>query len=130
MAIDNVSKNYLEKLLRNDNNIELFNNNIEIIMKGQHANIAKIKCLVNQYKFIKRELEDVLINCNLNNFLNSVKMSSKKYVNNIYHLYKNKDKEYYLSIISPEEFNYKNKNQYFGSYKLENDFTWSIIKEI
>ena len=70
-------------------------------------------------------INQVLEEANLNNILNNIDTRFKKYPGNTYHLYK-KESRKYLSLLSPYE-NTNNKDEYLGSFKLKQDFTWEPI---
>ncbi len=55
-----------------------------------------------------------------NELIYNSKFSFQPIVGNVYHLYKRKNEELFLSILSPKECNFN----YVGSFKLNSDKIW------
>lgn len=125
MAISNISKEHLNQLIQSENKQIIENHNYNVILKGNSSSLAKMEVLLKQFNFIKNEINQVLEEANLNNILNNIETKFKKYPGNTYHLY-NKVSQKYLSLLSPYE-NINNKDEYLGSFKLKEDYTWETI---
>ena len=125
MAISNISKEHLNQLIQAENKQIIENHNYNVILKGNSSSLAKMEILLKQLNYIKSEINQVLEEANLNNILNNIDTRFKKYPGNTYHLYK-KESRKYLSLLSPYE-NTNNKDEYLGSFKLKQDYTWEPI---
>lgn len=86
------------------------NNNLQKTnaqFKAKFSNLKKaFDAFAEQYKY--------------NELLYSIKYNFEPIVGQTYHLYQNKQEEYFLSIISPNECSFK----YSGSYYLNDDMLW------
>ena len=117
MTLSNISKNHLNELIKSENSEIIGNHNYLSILKGNSSSLAKMTILIKQLNFIKEEMNNVLEEANLNKILNSIETRFKKYPGNTYHLYKkHTDDTFYLSLLSPKEFN--THDNYSGSYTL------------
>ena len=106
--------NYLEEA-------ESYNNSITL---------NKLELIAKQIKNLHIEALTIIQEAKENNFLNNAKCNFKRKPNHIYHLYKNENDEYYFSMLSPKEWNYKVPNLFIGSYKLELDMSWTPVENI
>ena len=59
-----------------------------------------------------------------NDLVYNAKFSFEPIFGEIYHLYNNKNNEPFLSIIAPEQCNFK----YLGSFRLNTDKMWEKIE--
>ncbi|KAK9888853.1 hypothetical protein WA026_001074 [Henosepilachna vigintioctopunctata] len=73
---------------------------------------------------LKKTINPVLSEVQLNIELNNASCKFVKRPGHIYHLYELFPGHNYLSILSPEEWK-KTPHRYIGSWKLQDDFTWT-----
>lgn len=135
MTLSNISKNHLEKLLKDKcNDIEQYRNKENLIL--QSTTYTKLDVLFKQLDNIKQQIREVVNDGIHYDNLNNVKCSLKKVPGTIYHLYHkvnielkedNDLKDYYFSIISPEEWNTKDK--YIDSYLYNLDGSYQKIEK-
>ena len=136
MTLSNISKNHLEKLLEEKcKDIEQYRNKENLVL--QSTTYTKLDILFKQLDDIKSQIKDVINEGIQYDKLNHVKCSVKKVAGKVYHLYhkvnnnltKVKDDElndYYFSMISPKEWNTKDK--YINSYIYNLDGSYSLTK--
>ena len=73
---------------------------------------------------IKEQYQNLLEQYQYNEILYNSKFGFEPIVGNTYHLYKRKNKEFFLSILAPEECDFN----FSGSFKLNSDKIWIKIK--
>ena len=103
--ISNISNSIIKK--KNMDIIKLINENI-IVLQGK----------------VKSILEESKVGFDLNYAI----CNFEKRINVPYHFYTKKEKfsnRLYISLIPPDEW--KNRDNYFGCYKLNDDYTWSKV---
>lgn len=110
--------NYKGKFLDINYNKELsdLSNSIVISKNKEILDILK-----KQLEYIQKMGQKIFEDSKLNFELNDIKMNFKKSVGQTYFLYEKNNKKY-LSLISPEEWNSKDK--YLGCYMIRGDLTW------
>lgn len=132
MALSNISKTHLEKLLQSKcNDIEQYRNKEQLIL--QSTTYAKLDILFKQLDDIKNQIKSVVNEGIEYNMLNCVECSCKKVPGNVYHLYrrnelddlyqKNNPKNYYFSMIAPNEWNKESYHE--GTYQYNLDGSYS-----
>jgi hypothetical protein len=87
--------------------------------KQIQANVAN-KQFKAKYEELKEEFRKLIDEVNWNEIVYSSKYSFLPVMNEVYHLYINKDETTFLSLISPTEWNQK----YIGSFKLDSTQKW------
>ena len=90
---------------------------------------SKLELITKQIKFLQSEANNLIEEANHNFNLTNARCNFKRVVGNIYHLYKS-DKEYYFSMLSPKDYNYKNRDEFIDSYLLKEDMTWINYEHI
>jgi hypothetical protein len=134
MALSNISKNHLEKILKEKyNDIEIYRNKENMIL--QSTTYAKLDILFEQLDDIKNKIMSVANEGNQYNMLNSVICKIKKVPGNVYHLYSlnnnklskvdNINEHYCFSLVGPTEWD--TKNRYIDSYKYNIDGSYTKI---
>ena len=73
---------------------------------------------------LKEEYKKLIQEYNWTKLVYEAEYSFQPIVGHIYHLYEKKDKNLWLSLISPQEW----KQPYIGSFKLQTDGKWEKIK--
>ncbi len=91
----------------------------------KNANIHKVnKQIKAKYDELKAEYDALIEEFEYNNLVYSAKFTFEPVVGEIYHLYKNKDENPFLSIIAPTECSF----EYLGSFRLNADKMWTRIQ--
>ena len=73
-----------------------------------------------EYDQLKKKMEGFKESFDNNQQVYSAKFNFEPLVGNVYHMYKNKKSESFLSILSPNECNFN----FIGSYYLNQDKVW------
>lgn len=74
----------------------------------------------SKFDEVKKQYEELLQKFQYNDLVYNAKFSFEPNVGEIYHLYKNKKNESFLSIIAPNQCSFK----YLGSFRLNSDKMW------
>ena len=128
MALTNVSKEVCSDLLKQLNEHKIVDNNQIVKLKSQSTNMAKLSVLYKQLMFVKKEIDEVLEDVQINSIINNVDMKCKKYANQKYYLYQKDLDTLYFSRLGPQDHNYEPKDMYLGCYLLDLDYTWKKIE--
>lgn len=89
------------------------------VSKVQKTFNAKYKELIDEYNKLIDEAE-------LNNLFYNSKFSFEPIIGEIYHIYVGKDGNYFLSLISPNEWNL----EHIISARLNSEHKWVLIKDL
>ncbi|NVJ88553.1 MAG: DUF2452 domain-containing protein [Flavobacteriaceae bacterium] len=82
------------------------------------------KQLKSEFEEVKKQYENLLQKFQYNDLVYNAKFSFEPNVGEVYHLYYNKKEETFLSIISPEQCNFK----HLGSFRLNSDKMWEKVE--
>uniref|UniRef100_A0A1B6GUK2 DUF2452 domain-containing protein n=2 Tax=Cuerna arida TaxID=1464854 RepID=A0A1B6GUK2_9HEMI len=96
----------------------------------QATTCNKIKVIADQMRFLKQQAESILLEAKRDSDLHHVACNFKKIPGNTYHLYKRPCGQRFFSIISPQEWGSSLPSEYIGSYRLEQDMSWTPCDEI
>ena len=121
MALTNIDKEHLSKLITIPNLENLEKDKIVKSVQRNSNNYAKLKVLFKQLENIKREIEEVINESVESQNLDMVKCNFKKIPGKTYYLYQKKD-EMFFSMLSPNEWN--TKNLFLGEYYYDFDLTF------
>ncbi|NNE77796.1 MAG: DUF2452 domain-containing protein [Pricia sp.] len=92
-----------------------------------HWKNANIIAANNQFKAAYQEIHsqyrELMEKFEYNNLVYSAKYSFEPITGKTYHLYQSKDESTFLSLISPQECNFK----HLGSFKLGSDKMWEKL---
>lgn len=83
------------------------------------------KQLKSKFEEVKREYEYLMEKFQYNDLVYNAKFSFEPNIGEIYHLYKNKKEENFLSIIAPDQCSF----HYIGSFRLNSDKMWEKVTE-
>jgi len=90
---------------------------------------AKLKVIADQVKALQREAMSVLEEARRDRDLHRAKCHFKRRPGMIYHLYRRSDGGEYFSMLSPQEWGAQPPHEFLGSYRLENDMSWTPAEE-
>lgn len=91
----------------------------------------KLQVIAEQMKFLQRQAENILLEVKQNMKLHHAACNFVKHHGQIYHLYERKSGQYYFSMLNPEEWGNSGPSQtYKGSYRLEQDHSWTPISDV
>jgi len=89
-------------------------------------NINKVNQLLQtRYQELQNEYDKMMAVFEYNNLIYSAKFSFEPIVGQIYHLYRDKKQNPFLSIISPKECNF----DFVGSFRLAADLVWEKLMD-
>ncbi len=90
----------------------------------KNTNIHKVNKQVKaKYDELKAEYDILMKQFEYNNLIYSAKINFEPIAGQIYHLYKNKKQEPFLSIIGPAECNF----DHLGTFRLNADKMWESL---
>ncbi len=91
----------------------------------KNRNIHAVNKQINaKYQELKAEYDTMMEQFEYNNLVYSAKFNFEPVIGYTYHLYRNKNEEFFLSVIAPNECNF----DYVGTFKLNADKMWEQIK--
>ncbi|WP_452223552.1 DUF2452 domain-containing protein [Lacinutrix chionoecetis] len=93
-----------------------------ISWKNRNVNKAN-KQLKAKYLELKAAYDKMIEELEYNNLVYNAKFSFQPILGEVYHLYKDKNDEAFLSIIAPAECNFK----YIGSFYLTSEHMWKRV---
>ena len=89
---------------------------------------GKLQLLAKQIRTLQEEARKLLEETTRNQQLHKAACSFKKKVGKTYHLYRRDDNTLVFSMIAPEEWGSSVPHDYAGSFRLENDMSWTEVK--
>ena len=90
----------------------------------KNANISKVNHqFKTEYEELKAQYEVMMKKFEYNNLIYAAKFSFEPIVGAIYHLYRSKTGEPFLSLISPDECNW----DFAGTFELKADKIWNRL---
>jgi hypothetical protein len=78
----------------------------------------------SKFEEVRKEYEELIQKFQYNDLVYNSKFSFEPIIGEVYHLFNNRKKESFLSIISPEQCNF----DYLGSFRLNTDKMWEKIE--
>ena len=90
---------------------------------------GKLKLIADQIRALQAEAHHVLESTRRDQQLHRAKCHFKRQPGHIYHLYTKKGEDYF-SMLSPQEWGRTSPHDYIGSFRLENDMSWTPVEEI
>ena len=91
---------------------------------------AKLKVIAEQMKALQHEARSILESSARDQQLHRAQCQFKRQPGKVYHLYKRSGDVLYFSMLSPDEWGGTSPHPYVGSYRLENDMSWTAVDEI
>lgn len=91
---------------------------------------AKLKVIAEQMKALQQEARSIMESSARDQQLHRAQCQFKRQPGKVYHLYKRSGDVLYFSMLSPEEWGAKPPHEFIGSYRLENDMSWTPVEEI
>lgn len=86
---------------------------------------AKLKVIADQIRALQNEARAVLEETRRDQKLHHARCNLKRRPGQIYHLYEKPGGELYFSLLSPDDWRGKPPDHFEGSYRLENDMSWT-----
>jgi len=95
------------------------------------SNIAhgKLAVIAEQIKALQSQARTILEETELSHRLHNAHCGFKKIPGRCYHLYQKENAMEYFSMLSPKEWNNKPPHLFQGTFRLENDMSWTAVDE-
>lgn len=86
---------------------------------------SKLQLIADQIRYLQEEAREVLESAQRDQELHRAQCNFKRIPGRLYHLYQRGDGSNYFSMLGPEEWGGKPPHEFRGSYRLENDMSWT-----
>ncbi len=86
---------------------------------------GKLRVIAEQMRALQTQAQAVLQAIQRDQDLHRVSCHFKRQPGCFYHLYRKPDGQRYFSMLSPQEWGDKPPHEFLGSYRLENDMSWT-----
>jgi len=100
----------------------------EISTADSHINTrvsSKLELIADQIRHLQSEARNVLETAQRDQQLHRAQCNFKRIPGKLYHLYQRSDDITYFSMLGPDEWGGKPPHLFSGSYRLENDMSWT-----
>lgn len=114
-------------------NVELVDLAQQISTADSHINTrvsSKLQLIADQIRHLQDEARNVLEAAQRDQDLHRAQCNFKRIPGKTYHLYGRLDDSRYFSMLGPNEWGGKPPHNFLGSYRLENDMSWTPEEEI
>ena len=126
MSLSKIDKEHVNGLLLAINQQNVNHNSLEII-RTNYMQYGKLKYIAKQMEQLKKEAMEILEESHLQHELQNITCKCKKISGTTYHLYNDEKGKQYFSLVSPEEWNGKNKHTFVNSFYY--DFDKTFVKQ-
>lgn len=96
----------------------------------RHTATGKLSLILEQIQFLQGQAQKILDETSLSQRLHSAACNFRKRAGTIYHLYRRDSGQYYISMLSPEEWGLGLPHAFQGSYRLEADASWTSVDRL
>lgn len=90
---------------------------------------ARLQVIADQVRVLQEEARQVLEQTRCDQELHRAQCNFKRVPGKTYHLYRKADSSTYFSILTPRDWRGRPPHEFLGSYRLENDMSWSAAGE-
>lgn len=90
---------------------------------------GKLGVIAEQIRTLQSQAQQILQETELSHRLHKAQCGFKKIPGRHYHLYRREDGSEYFSMLSPQEWGNSSPHSFQGSYRLENDMSWTVLKD-
>ena len=100
----------------------------EISTADSHINTrvsSKLELIADQIRHLQDEARSVMEAAQRDQELHRAQCNFKRIPGKLYHLYRRSDESTYFSMLGPDEWGGKPPHPFVGSYRLENDMSWT-----
>ena len=126
MSLSKIDKEHANQLLLAINTQNIDHNALEVV-RTNYMQYGKLKQIAKQMQRLQEEAEEILEDSMLQQTLQNVECKCKKISGTTYHLYNDEKGKQYFSLVSPEEWNGKNKHTFVNSFYY--DFDKTFVKQ-
>ena len=94
------------------------------VVSWKNRGISNVnKEFANKFNELKLQYQKLMEEYEWNEIVYNAKFSFEPVIGEIYHLYISEDSTYFLSLISPQEWN----KEHIGTFQLNSDKKWILI---
>lgn len=90
---------------------------------------GKLEVLAKQIRTLQEEARQILLETRRNQELHRAECAFGKKAGQVYHAYRKENGAFVLSLLSPAEWGDRQPFPFEGSYRLENDMSWTRVGE-
>jgi hypothetical protein len=90
---------------------------------------AKLKVIADQIRHLQQEAREILEESRRDQQLHHAECNFKRIPGKTYHLYQKSNGQHYFSMLSPDDWGNQPPHAYLGSYRLENDMSWTALDD-
>jgi hypothetical protein len=90
---------------------------------------GKLEVIMDQIQYLQNQAKILIEKAERNLALHGVNCLFQRRVGMTYHLYVRDDGNPYFSMLSPEDWGWETPHLFQGSFRLEEDMTWTEIKD-
>ena len=91
---------------------------------------AKLRVIADQIRHLQQEAREILEETKRDQQLHHAECNFKRIPGKTYHLYEKQQGRQYFSMLSPDDWGSSPPHQFVGSFRLENDMSWSPLNNI
>jgi hypothetical protein len=96
----------------------------------EHQTDMQLDQIYQQMQLLAEQAKKLNDRKKISNFIYGAEMRFEPLINHTYHLYEKEDKQFLLSLISPEQWGRSKHNfGFIATVRLLADHTWDIIKK-
>ena len=91
---------------------------------------AQLHVIAEQIRQLQQQARTVLEAAKHDHELHRASCQFKRIPGRTYHLYRRPNGQFYFSMLSPQDWNTRPPHEFQGSYRLENDMSWTAAEHI
>lgn len=91
---------------------------------------AQLHVIAEQVKSLQAQARDILEQAQADQRLHHARCAFRRIPGHIYHLYEELDGSHAFSMLSPDDWGGSPPKPFVGSYRLENDMSWTPAESI
>jgi len=91
---------------------------------------SKLQVIADQIKALQEEARKVLEQAKTDQDLHRAHCNFKRIAGKVYHLYEKADGSLHFLMVGPEDWGGAPPHRFAGSYRLENDMSWTNVDDI
>ena len=91
---------------------------------------AQLRVIADQVKALQSQARDILQQAKSDQRLHHARCTFRRIPGHVYHLYQEADGATAFSMLSPDDWGGRPPRPFLGSYRLENDMSWTPAEAI
>ncbi len=91
---------------------------------------SRLRVIADQIKHLQQEAHAILDQAKNDQLLHRAQCNFQRKPGQIYHLYEKADGGLYFSMLSAKEWGASPPHRFVGSYRLENDMSWTRLEDV